>query len=512
MKTPNLDLIYTLIRKTPNMGYNIRSLFLKDTQTRKALPLFCSLLIVGSFAAYAYSQYASNFYADIDGFCYLNTVGSVWNNISGGIKYWIDPLRSPLLILFIPPEINIARFAMIGYLLVSAFFIYLLVRQLTKRDDFAFIASVSFGTIPYLLDFTRQVMSDLPAIALFLAGLYFFFHGFDKQQTRIRDYLISSVIMGFSFLIRFDMAILILPIFVLLLLKDRKNFFTYLVPFLFIAVFLQLLSTYLYVGQLEYLPWKFVYSNFFTDQWAASHVSNTNFLYYLPLAFNYQPLLFILAFLSLFHVFRVKDARSLLIAAMLILYTVAFFVAPKTTPRVYIINYFAVAILLSAIFFASLFKQKKVQKKFIGKMLPIAFMVGVLIIPNIALQTQFPYSSWNPQEPIQRLVDDGKFTNKSILSNCFQGLIYFISSTDSSSKPLPPITKINQIDCILLPVHNVNMLANELEKKKYDSLLYFEYPELSDFEPEELDYLMKSYRFEILPCGEYRLFLFYLNA
>jgi hypothetical protein len=318
--------------------------------------------------------------------------------------------------------------------------------------------------------------------------------------------------MGFSFLIRFDMAILILPIFILLLLKDRRNFIYYLVPFLFIAVFLQLLSTYLYVGQLEYLPWKFVYSNFFTDQWAVSHVSNTSFFYYLPLAFNYQPILFLLAFLSLIPIFRTKDSKSLLVATMLILYTVVFFVAPKTTPRVYVINYFAVAILLSAIFLASLFKQKKFQKKSILKQLPIAFMIGFLIIPNIALQTPFPYSSWNPQEPIQRLVDEGKFTNKTILSNCFQGLIYFISSTDSLSKPLPPITKINQIDCILMPEHNVNILANELEKKKCDLLLYFEYTELSDFEPEELEYLMKIYRFEILPCGEYRLFLFYLNA
>ena len=494
------------------MSHNIRSLFLKDTQTRKALPLFCSLLIVGSFAAYAYSQYASNFYADIDGFSYLNTVGSVWNNLSGGIKYWIDPLRSTLLMLFIPPEINIARFAMIGYLLVSTFFIYLLVRQFTKRDDFAFIASVSFGTIPYLLDFTRQVMSDLPALALFLAGLYFFLRGFEMQRTRNRDYLISSIMMGFSFIIRFDMAILILPIFVLLLLKDRKKFLGYLAPFLFIAVFLELLSTYLYVGQLEYLPWKFVYTNFFTDQWAVSHVSNTSFLYYPSLAFSYQPILFLLAFLSLFLVFRLKDSKSLLIAAMLILYTVAFFVAPKTTPRVYFINYFAIGILLSAIFLASLFRQKIFQKKSVTKWLPLALMIGVILIPNIALQAPFPYLSWNPQEPIQRLVDDGKFTNRSILSNCFQGLIYFISSTDSISKPLPPITKINQIDCILMPDHDINILANELEEKKYDLLLYFEYPELSDFEPEELEYLMKSYRFEVLLSGEYRLFLFYLNA
>ncbi|MCW4000031.1 MAG: glycosyltransferase family 39 protein [Candidatus Bathyarchaeota archaeon] len=471
------------------------------------------LLIVGSFSAFVYSQYASNYYADIDGFCYLNTVGSIWSHISGGLKYWIDPLRSPLLILFIPPEIEVARFLMIAYLLISTLFIFLLVRQLTKRLDFAFVASVAFGTIPYLLDFTRWVMSDLPAIAFFLAGLYAFFHGFEAQQTRTRDYLISSVIMGFSFLIRFDMAILILPLFIYLLFKDRRSFFIYLFPFLFIAVFLETLSTYLYVGQLEYLPWKFVYTNFFTSQWAVSHVSNAGFYYYLPLAFGFQPLLFLLSFISLFAVFKVKDTRYLLIASMLIFYTVAFFMAPKTTPRVYVINYFALAILLSTLFFTALSKVTCLQKKFSVKKYPILLVVliAVLLIPNFALQSHFQYSGWNPQEPIQHLVDEGKFANKSILSNCFQGLIFFISATNSTSKPLPPINRINQVDCILTQQHNVEILRAELKEKDYDLFLYFQYPELSNLNPAELAYLMENYRYETMPCGDYYLYLFYLK-
>jgi hypothetical protein len=476
-------------------------------------PLILSLIIVGCFSVLSYLQYASNFYADIDGFCYLNTVGSVWTYIFSGSQYWIDPLRSPLLILFIPPEINIARFAMIAYLLISTFFIFLIVRKLTKRVDVAFIASVSFGTIPYLLDFTRQVMSDLPAIALFLAGLYVFLHGLETQKSRTRNYLISSAIMGFSFLIRFDMAILILPIFILLLLKDRRNFITYLIPFLFIAFFLQLISTYLYVGQLEYLPWKFIYTNFFTSQWAVSHISYASFYYYLPLAFGFQPVLFCLSFLSLPIIFKSKDSRAILIAAMLIFYTIAFFMAPKTTPRVFVNNYFAIATLLTAILLAAISKLTLFKKKFVVKKIPIllAIMMVVLLISNVALQTGFPYSAWNPQKPIQQLVDDGKFTDKKILSNCFQGLIYFISSTNSGSKPLPPMTKINQVDCILTPQHDVKILHDELEEKNYDLLVYFEYPELSNFDPEELAYLKLTYRFEIMLCGDYNLFLFYLH-
>ena len=498
------------IDKQNNMNRNFRLLF----SINGNLPLILSLVVVGCFSVFSYLRFASNLYVDIDGFCYLNTVGSVWTYVSSGLQYWIDPLRSPLLILFIPPEINIARFAMITYLLISTFFIFLIVRKLTKRVDVAFVASVSFGTIPYLLDFIRQVMSDLPAIALFLAGLYVFLHGLETQKSRTRNYLISSTIMGFSFLIRFDMAILILPIFILLLLKDRRSFVTYLIPFLFVAVFLQLISTYLYVGQLEYLPWKFVYTNFFTSQWAISHVSDASFYYYLPLAFSFQPFLFCFSLLSLPIVFKMKDTRAILIAAMFIFFIFAFFIAPKTSPRVFVINYFAIATLLASILLTALSKLTLFQKKIFVKKYPLllAIMMGVLLISSFAFQTQSPYLNWTPQETIQQIVDEGTFTNKTILSNCFQGLIYFISSTDSSSKPLPPMTKINQVDCILTSQHDVESLRNELEKKNYDLLVYFEYPELSNFDLAELEYLKLTYSFEIMLCGDYNLFLFHLDG
>jgi hypothetical protein len=178
-----------------------------------------------------------------------------------------------------------------------------------------------------------------------------------------------------------------------------------------------------------------------------------------------------------------------------------------------VINYFAIATLLVSILLAALSKLTLFQKKFFVKKYPLllAIMIGVLLISNFAFQTQSPYPDWNPREPIQQFVDDGTFTNKTILSNCFQGLIYFISITDSSSKPLPPMTKINQVDCILTSQHDVKSLRDELEEKDYDLLVYFEYPELSNFDLAELDYLKMTYSFEIMLCGDYNLFLFYLN-
>ncbi len=508
------------------MNRNFHTFFSKNAPL---LSLILSLAIVGCFSGYTYAQYSFNIFVDIDGFSYLNTVGSVWNAVSGGLRYWVDPLRSPLLILFIPPQLNIARIAMIAYLLISTGFVYFLARQLTKRVDVAFIASVSFGTIPYLLDFTRKVMSDLPAITLFLAGLYFFIRGFDDDRTRTRDYLISSALMGFSFIVRFDMAIMILPIFVLLLIKDRRNFVAYLGPFLFIGVILELLSSYIYVGRLEYLPWNFVYSNFFTNQWSVSHITNASFYYYLPFAFTGEPILFLLSFLSLYFVFSKRDAKNLLITAMFLFLTVSFFFAPKTDPRVYLVNYFALAALLSSIFLAA-FLKKRIS---IAKRVPIlAIMLSIMLIPNVVLQTQFPYpswnpqgqiipnsvfssqfpySSWNPQNQIQQLVNSGEFSNKSIISNSFQATMYFLAASNNGSRPMRSFYRVANIDCILLPEHNVTMVAKELAEKNCNILLYFQYPELSSFTPAELAYLMQNYRYEILPCGGYNMTLFYLH-
>ena len=492
------------------MNRNFHTLFSKKGTF---LPLSLSLIVVGCFSAFTYSQYSSNVYVDVDGFSYLNTVGSVWNTISGGSLYWVDHLRSPLLILFIPPQLNIARFAMIGYLLISTLFIFFLTQQLTKRVDLAFIASVSFGTIPYLLDFTRKVMSDLPAITLFLAGLYFFLHGFDTQRTRSRDYLLSSALMGFSFVVRFDMAIMILPIFILLLLKDRKNLLTYLAPFLCIGVVLELLSTYLYTGQLQYQPWNFVYSNFFTNEYAVSHISNASFLYYLPFAFASAPILLLLAFLSLYIVFKKRDVKILLIAAIFLFLTVSFFVAPKTDPRVYLINYFPIATLLSAVFLTAFLKKKFfiTKRTSIQRVSILVILLSIMLIPNVVLQTQFPYSSWNPQNPMQQLVSSGELSNRSIISNLPQATIYFLATANDGSKPLRSLNRVERIDCILLPNHNVTMLANELDVKNCDLLLYFQYPEISNFNQAELTYLMQNYRFEIMSCGGYNLYIFRLH-
>jgi hypothetical protein len=304
------------------------------------------------------------------------------------------------------------------------------------------------------------------------------------------------------------MAIMILPIFLLLLLKDRKNLLTYLAPFLFIGVVLELLSTYLYTGQIQYQPWNFVYSNFFTNEYAVSHTSNASFFYYLPFAFTSEPILFLLAFLSLYTVFKKKDAKILLTAIIFLFLTVSFFVAPKTDPRVYLINYFPIATLLSAVFLTT-FLTKKI---FITKRVSImVILLSIILISNVVLQTQFPYSSWNPQNPIQQLISNGELSNKSIISNLPQATVYFLATANNGSKPLQSLNRVERIDCILLPNHNVTMLVNELDEKNCDLLLYFQYPEISNFSQAELTYLMQNYRFEILSCGGYNLFLFNLH-
>ena len=165
---------------------------------------------------------------------------------------------------------------MIGILLISTLFVFLLSLKLTKRVRAVFFASVSFGTIPFILDFTRKVMSDLPAITLFLAGLYLFILGHEKETSHERHYVLSSIFMGFSFIVRFDIAIMVFPIIVFLLLKERKDFLFYFVPLVLIARFLELVSSYLYFGQLIYPLWEFFYSNFFTTQFVVSRISGVN--------------------------------------------------------------------------------------------------------------------------------------------------------------------------------------------------------------------------------------------
>ncbi|UCH37292.1 MAG: hypothetical protein JSV76_06345, partial [Candidatus Bathyarchaeota archaeon] len=65
-------------------------------------------------------------------------VGSSWDSFFATTKYWFDELRSPLLLLFLPSEIEGARLAMIGYLLISTLLIYYITLQVTKKPSVAF--------------------------------------------------------------------------------------------------------------------------------------------------------------------------------------------------------------------------------------------------------------------------------------------------------------------------------------------------------------------------------------
>jgi len=106
-----------------------------------------------------------------------------------------------------------ARLVMVGYLLLALAMFYLLVRQLYGGTtaliaSFVLIASPGIG----LVEWGRQVMGEVPAMAFFLMGTLCWFRTVDTSSNRLPLLFLAGIFFGLSVLTKNQYLILILAL------------------------------------------------------------------------------------------------------------------------------------------------------------------------------------------------------------------------------------------------------------------------------------------------------------
>jgi hypothetical protein len=492
-------------------------------EKRTLVLLVFSLAIVSVFSTANYLRYFQDKYIDKDGFAYLNTVWSVYYNIRSGERLWMDELRSPLLILFIPLDLDVARLTMMGYLLASTLLVFLISHRLTKDGHAAFFASVTFGTLPYLLDFQRKVLSDLPAVTLYLAGVCFLLRGYDSHKGRSVNYTISSALMGLGFIVRFDIAIVVLPILIFLILNDRRRGLLYLIPFLSVAVIVELVSSSLYFGRWIYPPWNFFYSNFFTETFAVTRkgidlIASENpslgglipvawFLWYPFTALLYEPLLFLLSSLSITAAAKERDAKTLLVVLTLAFLTLVFLFSPKIDPRVYVTKYFPLSAILSSVFLG-----RFVAKD--GRALLLLLLVtgGILCTHAWAVNSFFTYPTWDPSKAVEESLTMLESSDRRICTNDVGAVRYFIlKALEREPERISLVNRVIQAEYFNTLEHNMTMLEKELRENDCNVLLYLSHPEIPGNEVIDAEYLASRFGYLVFESGDYDTYSFLLR-
>ncbi len=340
------------------------NMVMKNDVILLAFLVFC----ISAFIFIAYEKYKDNKYVTWDGYVYLVYSKSVLTQNA----LFLDSIRSPLLSLVIPPNLEVARIMNCIYLLLCSVIVFLLVKKLTGDPLLGFLGGVLTGINPYLLFFTSYTLSDLPAVLFFLAGLLFYF---DKRKAMK---IVAGILFGFSFVFRPDMAIPMLPFF-LFKIKDRSFLKFCVVPFFSIAFALNFLVSSLVFSKPIYPPLQFVLVNFVTEKMAfiTQTTSFNDYLWFLKHLISYNTVAFILFAFSLRYLTNlIKNEKYKLVFISFLLLTVVHFFLPKIDSRIYVTK----AIPLTTTLAPFAFRNERKQKLLVFSLALVIIMLHLFLL------------------------------------------------------------------------------------------------------------------------------------
>ncbi|PIN86273.1 hypothetical protein COV19_05690 [Candidatus Woesearchaeota archaeon CG10_big_fil_rev_8_21_14_0_10_44_13] len=115
--------------------------------------------------------------------------------------------------IFFGEKVGVARFISVLFVMAGIFFLYLVIRRLFKREDFALTAALIASTNPLLVFFGRQVQLDNPALFFGMLSIYLYIIWVEDPEDRSKmKYLVmASLFMVLSFLTKYSFALFAIP-------------------------------------------------------------------------------------------------------------------------------------------------------------------------------------------------------------------------------------------------------------------------------------------------------------
>lgn len=369
---------------------------------------------------------------------------------------------------------EIARIFMVIFHLGISIFIFKLIYKLTKNTSISLFGGIIYGINPYMLDFTRFTLSDLPAVFFFILSLYFFFD--EDRKSKV----ISGTFSGLSFIFRPDMGILIAIIF-FLNVRNEMNWKYFLPTFLFLAIFLNFISAFLVFKKPLFPPLEFIKVNFIEEKMAfqTQTTNYKNYFWFINRFFEYNKTVIPFFLLSLFSI-PMKNKYYLQFLILFILFSFISIFLPKIDVRIFIKKITPVFSILVAQGLIFLRKNSFLLFVFIG-------LICLSTINILTSNLWFKYPVWRPEEVNYK--KDG-----IICSN--QPFIYIY---------------INKVPAHLLSYFEsrsrgkkLNLLEKEIERCNYTYL--FTHREITFLQAEEIKFLNIKYKVEVHKVGDYHVY------
>lgn len=145
----------------------------------------------------------------------------------------------------ISPENIALQRAMAGITaLLLVFFLYLLAFSLSNSRNFSFIASLVLATSLYVIIMGRSATWDIYCHAFMLGAIYFFYEAFKKEGPSWKEFLLSGIFMGLSFLSKGPVAFfaLLLPFLIAFFIVYRPSFKGKIISLIVMVVIMLVIS------------------------------------------------------------------------------------------------------------------------------------------------------------------------------------------------------------------------------------------------------------------------------
>jgi hypothetical protein len=189
-----------------------------------------------------------------DGTQYLRMARSFWS-----FKFdYILPYRSPIVAIFLIPDVVVARIEIIILYIASCYLFYLFVKEKLKIKE-ALYSLIFFSLCWWNILFTSEIATEYFALFFLLLGFL------------VNNYLIRSFSLSLSFLFRPDFIVFILPFFIFLE-NDKKTIllfilFSFLIDILIFLIFYKTLNVsfinFFAENFIKKTPWKISPGNFY---------------------------------------------------------------------------------------------------------------------------------------------------------------------------------------------------------------------------------------------------------
>lgn len=212
------------------------------------------MLLISSLSFFIFLKSFNNLDVEGDGFIYLTF--SKFGILLG------RPIRSPLIRLFLIPDIHLARIEMIIFHALISVLLFLIIKKITNNNTIGFFGGILYGACWWYVDFTRYTLMELPTLFLAILAIYIL-----TNQNRLK-YFISGILFGLAFIIKPTYGLFFIAASIVLFFKKNRSIILFLVSFLLIAVFLELLLDYIILKPkikyltIVYTPWELFKFNF----------------------------------------------------------------------------------------------------------------------------------------------------------------------------------------------------------------------------------------------------------